>query len=160
MPRLTLTGLTRFPLLPLLLLTLMLGLLGCEQPPAVVEGPEAEALAALRYPGQTEHGPDLDIVVVRKGNQITLTNRTAHSYRDMQLWINQQYVRMIDEVRIGTNEPIPLTSFVNRHREAFPVGSFLQPEKARPVISAELFDPKANVRYRLTVQPDNETLRL
>jgi len=147
-------------LIPCLLALTLAVLHGCEQPPPVVDDPTAAALAELRYPGQTEHGPDLDVIVVRDGRHVTLTNRTARRYDGMQLWLNQQYVRDLDSLAIGVNERIPLESLVNRHREAFPVGSFLQPELARPVISAELFDPEANIRYRLTVQPDDETLNL
>lgn len=143
----------------LLAVTLML-IVGCEQAPPVVDGPTADALAALRYPGKTGYGPDLDIVVVRDGSHITLTNRTPRRYGNVQLWLNQQYVRNLDEINIGDNPPIELPSLLNRHRESFPVGTFLQPEIARPVISAELYDPQAKVRYRLTVQPDHQTLRL
>ncbi len=143
-----------------LLLVVCLLPIGCEQPPPIVDGPTAEALAALRYPGKAEYGPDLDIVVVRKGTAISLTNRTARTYEGMQLWLNQQYVRNLDPITIGTNEALPLKSLINRHQEAFPVGSFLQPDLARPVISAELYDPAANIRYRLTVQPDEDALKL
>lgn len=151
------------PTLCLFLLSLsitLFALAGCEQAPPVVDGPTADHLASLRYPGQTEYGPDLDIVVIRDGDHVTLTNRTASTYPGMQLWLNQQYVSEIDTVAIGENHALPLAGFLNRHREEFPVGTFLQPDLARPVISAELFDPANNIRYRLIVQPDNQTLRL
>jgi hypothetical protein len=138
----------------------LLSILGCEQPPPVVDGPTADALAALRYPGTTEYGPDLDIIVIREDHHISLTNRTARAYEGMQLWLNQQYVSQVERIEIGVNPDTQLPTFLNRHRESFPVGSFLQPDLARPVISAELYDPASNVRYRLTVQPDNESLRL
>lgn len=147
-------------LLALLAVAVLMLPLGCEQPPPVVDGPTAEVLSALRYPGQSEYGPDLDIVVVREGSSITLTNRTARSYAGMQLWLNQQYVREVDQIEIGTNPDMALESLLNRHSESFPIGTFLQPDLARPVISAELYDPASNVRYRLTVQPDKQTLRL
>ena len=143
-----------------LVTALLTALHGCEQPPPVVDGPTAEALASLRYPGTSEYGPDLDVVVTRDGSSITLTNRTARSYSGMQLWLNQQYVSRVQRIEIADNPDLPLPAFLNRHRESFPVGSFLQPDLARPVISAELYDPDANVRYRLTVQPDDQTLRL
>ncbi len=150
---------------PALLATCLLALAltvlhGCEQPPPIIDDPTAEALSSLRYPGQTEHGPDLDIVVVREGSNITLTNRTPRAYAGMQLWLNQQYVRNLESLSIGVNPSFQLESLINRHREPFPVGTFLQPDLARPVISAELYDPEANIRYRLTVQPDDQTLNL
>lgn len=139
---------------PLMVLT------GCQQAPPVVDGTTAEILSGLRYPGQTDYGPDLDIIIVREGTSIRMTNRTPRSYVGMHLWLNQQYVRLIEKVEIGANKSIPLPSLINRHRESFPIGSFFQPDKARPVISAELYDPAANIRYRLTVHPDKHTLDL
>lgn len=144
----------------LLIVAGLLGLPGCAQDQPVLDDPTASALAALRYPGKSPHGPDLDIIVTREGSAIRLTNRTARSYEGMQLWLNQQYVHEPQQVAIGGNQDMQLATFINRHREPFPTGTFLQPDLARPVISAELYDPVGNVRYRLTVQPDNETLRL
>ena len=139
---------------PLLLLS------GCKQAPPVVDGETAEILASLRYPGQADYGPDLDIIIVREGSSIHMTNRTPRTYDNMQLWLNQQYVRLSGKVEIGANESIKLPTLLNRHRESFPIGSFFQPDKSRPVISAELYDPVANIRYRLTVHPDEQTLDL
>ncbi len=138
----------------------MLGLSACTQDLPTLDESTASALSALRYPGKSEYGPDLDIVVVREGSMIRLTNRTARSYEGMELWLNQQYVQQADWIIIGGNPDIHLATLINRHREPFPTGTFLQPDRARPVISVELYDPTGNVRYRLTVQPDNEALRL
>ena len=135
-------------------------LTGCKKEQPVLDDPTATALSALRYPGKSEYGPDLDIVVVREGSAIRLTNRTARSYQGMQLWLNQQYVQQANLIAIGSNPDILLATLINRHREPFPIGTFLQPDLARPVISVELYDPVGNVRYRLTVQPDNDALRL
>ena len=147
--------------LSILLIALgMLALNGCQQDQPVLDDSTASALSALRYPGMSEYGPDLDIVVVREGSVIRLTNRTARSYQGMQLWLNQQYVQRAEPIAIGSNPDIQLPTLINRHREPFPIGSFLKPDLARPVISVELYDPVGNVRYRLTVQPDNDALRL
>lgn len=137
-----------------------LTLAGCAAPEPVLDDPTADALSALRYPGRSTYGPDLDIVLTREGSKIRLTNRTARSYTGLQLWLNQQYVQHADRVAIGPNPQMKLATFINRHREPFPTGSFLQPERAKPVISAELYDPVADVRYRVLVRPDNQTLRL
>jgi hypothetical protein len=148
-------------LLTLLLLAVgLVSLAGCSQDLPTHDDPTAQALAALRYPGTSPHGPDLDIMVTRRGHSISLTNRTAKHYDGMQLWLNQQYVQETGTVAIGGNPGLHLSLFINGHREPFPIGTFLQPDIARPVISAELYDPVGNVRYRLTVQPDNQTLRL
>jgi hypothetical protein len=145
----------------ILLIAAALSLLsGCRKDQPVLDDPTASALSALRYPGKSDYGPDLDIIVVRQGSSIRLTNRTPRSYQGMQLWLNQQYVQQADTIAIGGNPDIHLATLINRHREPFPIGSFLKPDRARLVISAELYDPAANVRYRLTVQPDNNALRL
>lgn len=133
---------------------------GCEQDQPVLDDPTAETLSALRYPGLAEYGPDLDVVVTRSGSHIRLINRTATRYEGMQLWLNQQYVQQAQAIEIGDNPQLHLATFINRHREPFPTGTFLQPDRARAVISMELYDPAANVRYRLTVQPDQDALRL
>jgi hypothetical protein len=138
----------------------LLCLSGCKKEQPVLDDPTASALSALRYPGKSDYGPDLDIVVVRTAAGMSLTNRTARSYEGMQLWLNQQYVQEADPISIGGNPEIQLATLINRHREPFPVGTFLQPDLGKPVISVELYDPVGNVRYRLTVQPDNEALRL
>jgi len=144
----------------LLIVVGLLGLPGCTQDQPTLDDPTAEALASMRYPGKSPYGPDLDIVVSREGSSIHLTNRTARSYQGMQLWLNQQYVQQAQRITIGGNPDIHLATLINRHREHFPTGTFLQPDLAKPVISAELYDPAGNVRYRLTVQPDNQALRL
>ncbi len=144
----------------LLIAAVLFALPGCEQDQPVLDDPTASALSALRYPGKSGYGPDLDIVVIREGPNIRLINRTANSYEGMQLWLNQQYVQQADPITIGDNPQIHLAALINRHREPFPTGTFLQPDLARPVISVELYDPAGDVRYRLTVQPDNEALRL
>jgi len=135
-------------------------LAGCSQDQPTLDDTTTQALASLRYPGTSPYGPDLDVIVSRQGPSISLTNRTAKSYEGMQLWLNQQYVQETDPVVIGGNSGRHLSLFINGHGEPFPIGSFLQPDLARPVISAELYDPAGNVRYRLTVQPDNQALRL
>ncbi len=138
----------------------MLGIIGCAAEEPVLEDQAVAELSTLRYPGQSAYGPDLDIVITRDGSDIRLINRTARSYEGLQLWLNQQYVQDAQQIAIGENPQLQLPTFINRHGEPFPTARFLQPERARPVISAELYDPKAQVRYRLTVQPDNATLRL
>ena len=132
------------------LLLLIVALPGCRRGPAPM--PEhVQVLSQLSYPAEAELAADLDIVVVRRGSALLLTNRTAYPYEQMQLWLNQQYVSQIERITIGRENRFNLKRFTNRHREPFPVAGFLSPDKAFPVVLAELYDPEADKRYRLTV---------
>ena len=139
----------------LVLLTMTAVVTGCRAAPTGLGVEEVARLSQFVYPQRATDGPDLDIVVTRRGRSIHLANRTPRTYHHMQVWLNQQYVHPVEQVAIGTDNLISLRQFINRHRESFPVGSFLRPEKSFPVVLAELYDPEADVRYRLIVQPLN-----
>jgi len=113
-------------------------------------------LAALDYPEDAPHGPDLDVLLVRSGGQVRLVNRTAYSYAGMQLWLNRQYVRDSGTIQIGTDNLRELTDFINYYEEPYPVGTFLNPDQTAPLVLAELYNPQQNVRHRLLVRPGNE----
>lgn len=139
--------------LPLLAASLVVG---CVAPLPVSQQEERQRLARLDYPADAEHGPDLDIVVRRDGRHATLINRTPRTYRDVRIWLNQQYVRELAFIDIGPANKLDLTRWINEHREPFPVGTLLAPDKAFPVVLAELIDPATGLRHRLLVWP-NET---
>jgi len=112
--------------------------------------------AAMDYPSDAPYGPDLDILVVRSNAEIRLVNRTAHNYSAMQLWLNQQYTAPAGRIIVGTDNQRVLTDFINRHREPYPVGTFLNPDKTAVLVLAELYNPAEGVRHRLIVRPGNE----
>ena len=137
------------------LLTLLAAALivGCQADRATSLSAETvDRLQSLPYPEDAEYGPDLDIVVTKNRLQLLLSNRTARSYADRELWLNRQYVYEIDRVVIGSGNRIPLTNFINEHREPFPTPAFLRPDKGAPVVLAELYDPTTKLRNRLLVQ--------
>lgn len=127
---------------------------GCTAPLSMSEEEERQRLAQLDYPADAEHGPDLDIVVRREGQSVTFINRTPRAYRDVRVWINQQYVREIAAIEIGPGNRFDLNRWINEHREPFPVGSFLAPDAAFPVVLAEMIDMDTGLRHRLLVWPD------
>lgn len=112
-----------------------------------------DAAATPPYPQQAAQGPDLDIVVVRHGDNIRLVNRTPRTYDNMELWLNQTYVRPIDHVAIGQDNVIALPEFINAYGEPYPVGSFLRPDRSRQLVLAEFHDREHGLRHRLVVQP-------
>lgn len=131
---------------------------GCETYPADVSDAEITQLAELPYPGNSEYGDDLDVVVVYDWNffrsaDIQLINREPRAVRPGLLWVNQQYVtRLTEPIEIGTNNYVSLTSLINYYREPFPVGLFFSPDKSKPVVLVELYDPDTDLRHRLYVQ--------
>lgn len=127
---------------------------GCTTPVTINQQREREQYAQLDYPAQAEYGPNLDIVVRRRGERLRLVNRTAQPYVDHRLWLNQQFVRDLPRIRIGPDNEFDLTRWVNHYGEPFPVGTLLAPDDAEPVVLAELIDPDTGLRHRLLVWPD------
>jgi len=116
-------------------------------------------LAKFSYPQDAAAGGDLDILVIKNGDRIHFVNRTTTVHTKVQLWINQQYVGLIDEIPIGISSSHPLGDFINRYGEAFPVGGFLNPDKSFPIVLAELFNPSTEnstrQRHKLTVRSED-----
>lgn len=116
-----------------------------------IDQEQIDALSKLAYPADAELGDDLDIVVSRRGGRIALANRTPHSYENVLLWLNRQYVHSAGRIAIGPDNTLVLRTFVNRYGETFPVGGLLSPDKGFPVVLAELYDPVTHKRHRLTM---------
>ncbi len=145
----------------------LLTVAGCRVPDTPVNARAyADHWSKVPYPDLAPHGPDLDIVIERDGTSLAVTNRTVTHFRDVQLWINQQYVQPVIELPIGRTPVFDLTYFVNRHGETFPVGGLLTPELAEPVLLVELYhapdhdmlaataptDRRSGTRHRLLVR--------
>lgn len=112
--------------------------MSCAPLPEPVDPAIARQLAQTPYPRNAD-ADDLDIVVVRRGPHLVLSNRSAHAYGHGQLWLNQQYVAPVDTVPIGVDSQIHLSRFINEHGESFPTGGPLTPDKTLPVVLVELY---------------------
>lgn len=128
---------------------------GCVIPTTLGQQQKRQRLASLTYPAEAEYGPDLDIVVRRQGETVNLINRTPRSYRDVRVWLNQQYVRGLTNIDIGPGNDYSLNRWTNEHREGFPVGTLLAPDAAVPIVLAELVDPATGLRHRLLAWPND-----
>lgn len=134
-----------------LLLAVAFTVAGC----SALTGPSARqrhTLSLLKYPGSAKLGKNLDIVAVRHGGWVDLVNRTDQPLHHVQLWINQQYVRQVKTLAIGTGNHYPLDSFVNQHEQSFPTGTLLAPEKSADLVLVEVYNPRTDRRDRLVVQ--------
>ena len=103
------------------------------------------------YPEQAALGADLDMIVTQGRGILKVDNRTPRSFKDVQLWLNLQYVAQVT-IHIGSGNPAPLTEFRNKHGEHFPIAGFLTPDKGFPILSCILFDPATGRRHRLVAR--------
>ncbi|MEQ9454571.1 MAG: hypothetical protein RLN76_08285 [Phycisphaeraceae bacterium] len=141
------------PFLPLILiLTLTASVPGCRGTADLLASAQTEELAQLRYPEEAQHGPDLDIQLEQHGRNLTVINLEPLRFRSIQLWLNAEYARPIDQIRIGENT-FSLRRWINRYGETYPTGSFLAPDQRVPIALAEVYDPSTNLRHKLVVRP-------
>lgn len=137
----------------LLLLTLAAAFFaGCSTLP---DKQTIDELAAIPYPKSATVGEDLDIVVTQHWNNvIRLNNRSASTLRNGQLWLNQQYALKFSEIRIGEADgnTFDLHRFIANTRQPYPTAGFFSPDKAYPVVLAEVFDPATGKRHKLVVR--------
>ena len=108
-----------------------------------------EAPAWVAYPRNAEFGEDYDVVAIQSRKELNLVNRCPRAFENVQVWLNQQYFAELARIKIGADNSIPLTRFVNEHGESFPVAGLLTPDKGFPVLSCVLFDPASGKRHRL-----------
>jgi len=62
----------------------------------------------------------------------------VHEYKDVQVWLNQQYGAYLAVVPIGHGPLLNMESFINEHGERYPVGRFLQPDRDKPLVLTDL----------------------
>lgn len=124
---------------------------GCRGVSAVVNQAEREAFSELPYPEQAEVGPALDVHVERDGREIRVINLTPRPLGRVQIWLNAEYVRVVEGLPIGTTE-LSLPRWVNQYSEPYPVGTLLSPDRNQPLALAELYDPQTGLRQQLVVR--------
>ena len=68
--------------------------------PVSVIPPGVKELPKHAFPTEAQLGDDLDIIVIREDETFLLINRTAHSYHNLLLWLNREYVAQIELIDI------------------------------------------------------------
>jgi hypothetical protein len=107
--------------------------------------------ATRPYPAQLGQGSLVDIQVIPDiGNgNIKLVNATGTTYRDFDLWINQRYVRRVDELGSGRTLELEVESFWDERGEGpFPGGWF------------RYYQPTPIVLVQIQVAPDKPLVGL
>ncbi len=91
------------------------------------------------FPKDFEVAGSFDIDVIRVDRKhIRFDNSSVRIFRGARVFLNHDYSADISMIATGKSNLIALDGFVNEHGERYPVGSFLQPEKNRPILLGEL----------------------
>jgi hypothetical protein len=118
-----------------------------------VESEAPAPLWSLKYPKAKEQfAGDVDITVIQDRKSIKLTNRTVHSFNDVQVWVNQRYVSRVASIPVGKTTSIALKSLMNQYGEKYPTPGIFRPDRSFPALLVEIYEPNQNKRYRLIVQ--------
>ena len=133
-------------------IVMLLMMIGCHHRRVQEMDAAPKALHLFPYPSNVQFAGDLDVVARRDGGTLRLVNRTPRPYENVQLWLNQEYVALLKRIDIGPDNQFDLSQFINEYGEIYPIGGLLTPEKTRPVVLAEMFEPAGRTRHRLLVR--------
>lgn len=106
---------------------------GCIQNTVVTQGTIPRS-----YPYDLPTLKVVDIQVRRDNTEIQITNTTANSYNDFDLWLNERYLRHVQSLKAGETLRLSLYEFVDEHKEGLKVGGFLATGHPDPIIKAEI----------------------
>lgn len=79
-----------------------------------------------------------DIQVFRNGADIEIVNSLPRTFRDVDVWVNQQYVRHVDEIPAGATVRLSLREFYDELGEPFNAGGFFRRIEPTPVVMVEI----------------------
>ena len=96
------------------------------------------AWATRPYPDALHTTNVADMQVFRRGTSIEIVNATAHSYREVDLWLNQRYVCHVSEIPAGQSTTLSLWDFHDEFGDAFNAGGFFRSYEATPVRMVEI----------------------
>ncbi len=94
--------------------------------------------ATRAYPESLHTTTVVDIQVFREGESIELRNATATTYRDFDLWINQRWVRRVEELRAGGTLRLSLWDFWDERGETINAGGLFRTDVPTPVRLVEI----------------------
>lgn len=94
--------------------------------------------ATKAYPESLHTTSVVDIQVFREGESIELRNATATTYRDFDLWINQRWVRRVEELPAGGTLKLSLWEFWDERGETINAGGLFRTDVPTPVRLVEI----------------------
>jgi hypothetical protein len=87
----------------------------------------------------------VDIQVVRRETEITLTNTTARAFPATRMWVNQWYGRDIPALGVGQTLTLDLSTFTDEYDQPFRAGGFWATRRPEKLVKAELETPEGLV---------------
>lgn len=114
---------TQFILMLLLLVTSA----GCERQRYFPER------AGPPFPEHLHEANAVNIQVFREGTSIELVNATPRGYQDFKLWVNQRYMKRVDELSPGQTLRLSLWDFYDERGEVMNAGGFFRAYEPDPV---------------------------
>jgi hypothetical protein len=96
------------------------------------------ARATRPYPFSLHRAEAADIQVFRRGTSIEIVNFTPRTYRGFDLWLNQRYVRHVEELPAGGTISLSLWEFYDERGEVINAGGFFRTHDPTPIALAEI----------------------
>lgn len=90
-------------------------------------------LACPPFPEHLHEANAVDIQVFREGTSIELVNATPRRYRDFKLWVNQRYMKRVDQLAPGETLRLSLWEFYDERGELMNAGGFFRTHEPDPV---------------------------
>lgn len=109
------------------------------------QGRLTEGTQPRPYPYDTEIVEALDVQVFRDGSHIELVNHTTQHLSEFDLWLNERYVRHIDDLPPGGSLKLSLYEFLDEYKEPFRGGGIWTTNLPEPIVKAEVETPEGLV---------------
>ncbi len=97
------------------------------------------------YPYDAEILSTLDVQIFRDGSHIELVNHSTQSLSDFDLWLNERYVRHVDDLSPGGSVKLSLYEFLDEYSEPFRGGGIWSTQLPEPIVKAEVQTPNGLV---------------
>lgn len=69
------------------------------------------AQATRQYPFWLKQGEVVPVQVLTDGEAMVIVNATTANYENVDIWLNQRYLRHVDRIGPGENKRLPLGEF-------------------------------------------------
>ncbi len=94
--------------------------------------------ATRPYPHELHTTNLIDIQVFRDDQDIELVNATPHTYSNVEVWINQRFVRHVEVIPAGETIRLSLWDFFDERGERVNAGGFWRTQEPTPVRLVQL----------------------
>ncbi len=94
--------------------------------------------ATRPYPHELHTTNLIDIQVFRDDQDIELVNATPHTYSNVDVWINQRFVRHVEAIPAGETIRLSLWDFFDERGERVNAGGIWRTQEPTPVRLVQL----------------------